>query len=190
MVLLAGEQKVKNHLGNTTVRLRPLRLLDRDRVCRWMSDPYVIQHSFVVPGPSSLPSDFFTLAYAARYFDLLFTDASRRTYAILYNAKHIGNVGLKDIDQSRGHAECFIEIGEKSLRGRGIGQTAMAHLLNIGFGKLGLLTIELEVLEFNVAAIQIYQKLGFRKLASSSWHYDEFGMYWRVLRMGLERAAC
>ncbi len=171
------------------MRLRPLKLLDRKRVCRWMSDPYVVEHSFVVPGPSSVPADFFSPAYAARYFELLISDVARRTFAILYNSKHVGNVGFKDLDFSRGYAECFIEIGDKKLRGLGIGQRALAQLIMLGFGKLDLHIIELEVLEFNVAAIQIYQKLGFQTLAPYSWHYDAFGIYWRVLKMRLERGA-
>lgn len=175
------QQQTKN-----IVNLRPLKHSDRELICRWMSDPYVVEHSFVVPGPSSIPLDFYTEAYAHRYVDLLLSDPARHTFAILYDSVHIGNVGFKDININEHRAECFIEIGERNLRGRGIGQQAMALLLIFGIKELGLKTVELEVLEFNVSAIKIYQKLGFQTLLPYSWHYDEFGIYWRVLKMRLQ----
>ncbi len=183
MVLV--KEKLKRPTKNT-VFLRPLNHGDRELVCRWMSDPYVVEHSFVVPGPSSIPFDFYTESYAHRYVDLLLSDPARRTFAIIYNSNHVGNVGFKDINIYQEKAECFIEIGDRNLRGRGIGQQAMALLLRFGVDELGLKTVELEVLEFNVSAIKIYQKLGFQTLASYTWHYDEFGIYWRVLKMRLE----
>lgn len=165
--------------------LRPLEANDKNKLCQWMNDPYVIEHSFIVPGPSSLPSDFYTINYASRYFDLLLNDPLRLTYAIMYNNTHIGNIGLKDINTERYFAECFIEIGEPNLRGRGIGRSALRQLIAIGAKTVALKIIELDVLEFNVAAIRLYERLGFVPIPSAAWHYDAFGMYWNVLRMRL-----
>lgn len=177
--------KTREKLEKIEVVLRPLEIGDKARVCQWMNDPYVIEHSFVVPGPSSLPADFYTVGYAYRYFDLLLSDNARATYAILYKNTHVGNIGFKDISLEHRHAECFIEIGERKLRGRGIGRRAMQNLIMLGHESFGLKFIELEVLEFNFAAINLYEKLGFRKLGVNSWHYDAFGIYWQVFRMRL-----
>lgn len=167
--------------------LRPLHQRDLENTCNWMNDPYVIAHSFVVPGLSSIPPDFYTKSYAVRYFDLLLHDPTRHTFAIINNEEHIGNVGFKDIKNQSGFAECFIEIGAINQRGKGAGFLAMRHLIDYGFLHLSLKIIELEVLEFNTAAIKIYQKLGFQTLPTYSWHYDEFGIFWKVLRMRLKK---
>lgn len=172
---------------SSKLSLRPLEKSDGMNVCRWMTSSYILQHSFVVTGPKSLPSDFATYEYAHRYFDMLLSDPLRITFAIVVDRIHIGNIGLKDICQDELTAECFIEIGDAPLRGRGCGSAAMAKLLDYAFGHLALVKVELEVLEFNFPALKVYNRLGFITTGFSGWHYDEFGQYWRVLRMRLKK---
>lgn len=152
-----------------------------------MSSSYIVQHSFVVPGPKSRPQDFSTQAYARRHFEVLLNDPGRLTFAILLEGRHVGNVGLKDICWQTLTAECFIEIGEANYRGHGLGQMALKKLLQRAFFKLNLIKIDLDVLEFNFPAIKIYDRLGFMVQGQSAWHYDEFGQYWRVLRMTIKK---
>jgi RimJ/RimL family protein N-acetyltransferase len=163
--------------------LRLLKKSDDKNVCRWLSSSYIVQHSFVVPGPKSRPSDFFTEAYALRHFETLLSDPRRMTFAIMLDDIHVGNVGLKDICWQALTAECFIEIGEADFRGHGLGKLALKELLHRAFFNHGLRKIDLDVLEFNFPAIKVYDRLGFRVQGQSAWHYDEFGQYWRVLRM-------
>lgn len=188
MAVLLKKRHIKNRQAQPSeVYLRPLRHKDKDLVCRWMSSPYIVENTFVVPGPYGIPHDFASMAYAARYFDQLMADRHRKTYAIMWQNNHIGNVGLKEIAYDSQTAECFIEIGLRSNRGGGKGMEAMHQLLNKAFFEFDLMNIELDVLEFNVAAIRIYEKLGFILKDSFIWHYDEFGIYWRVLRMSVTR---
>lgn len=186
MVLLLGKRQVKNKDARVdSIHLRSLNHKDKPQVCRWMISPFIIHHTFVVPGPYAIPYDFATYAYAERYFYQLMTDKQRETFAIMYGDEHIGNVGLKEIDHKLLKAECFIEIGRSTFRGQGYGLEAMTQLLIKAFRDLGLKEVELEVLEFNVAAIKVYKRLGFRADSHYIWHYDEFGMYWRVIKMSL-----
>ncbi|MCA9506972.1 MAG: GNAT family N-acetyltransferase [Myxococcales bacterium] len=168
------------------VKLRPLKPEDHERVSFWLMQPFIIERSFVVPAPRCIPKDFFTKKYAYRCMDLLLDDLTHRSFAIIYNKKHVGNVGFKNVDLEQKKAECFIEIGDKRSRQKGVAQKAMELLLAFGVRVLKLKMVELEVLEFNVAAIKIYKKLGFQSLNSCLWHYDEFGIYWKVLRMRLK----
>lgn len=136
-----------------------------------------------------MPDDFGTESYAERYFEQLIADEHRRTFAIIYNDQHIGTVGLKDILAIEKTAECFIEIGETSCRGKGFGLGAMMLVLNYAFLDMRLEHVCLDVLEFNFPAIKVYDRLGFSSYGFNSWHYDEFGQYWRVLRMRISLAA-
>jgi RimJ/RimL family protein N-acetyltransferase len=62
----------------------------------------------------------------------------------------------------------------------------MIILLEYAFKTLMLDEIRLEVLEFNLPAIRVYQKLGFVRTHRSGWHYDaEGGQYWQVWSMCL-----
>lgn len=185
MILLLKKRQEKANQSLANIYLRPLNHKDKDRVCRWMSSSFIIHHTFVVPGLYALPYDFATYGYAERYFYQLMTDNKRETFAIMKNAEHIGNIGLKDIDWEKQKADCFIEIGSRSFRGQGHGFAAMKQLLFRAFLDLKLLSVELDVLEFNLSALKIYQRLGFICQSPFIWHYDEFGMYWRVLRMSL-----
>lgn len=165
--------------------LRPLATSDSAKVCHWMTSSYILHHSFVIPSSKSIPEDFATKDYAARYFDMLISDPKRLTFAIMLNDAHVGTVGLKDINFKEMNAECFIEIGEAQFRGHGFGASAMKLLLDFAFLDYGLNHIALEVLEFNYPALKVYYKLGFVPKGTSGWHYDEFGQYWLVLKMAI-----
>lgn len=166
--------------------LRKLEKKDKKNVLKWMSNPYVIQNSFVVPAPNLIPVDFATEKYSERYFEHILTDNNRTTFAVMWDSYHVGNVGIKDIRLSAGTADCFIEIGEEKARGVGCGYSAMVRLLNYAFCERNFIEIGLDVLEFNVAAIKLYEKLCFVNQNQYSWHYDEYGQYWRVTRMSLK----
>lgn len=167
------------------VLLRALTLEDGERIFTWLTDPYLVQLTFVVSGPGGTPLIPFTPFSAKRYLDILVYDKYRRSFALEVNDKHVGNVGLKQYDPQQGTSECFIEIGESSYRGRGIGTAAMCMLLDYGFKKLNLREIRLEVLEFNHAAIRVYDRIGFSQTGVTGWHFDCRNQYWRVLGMSI-----
>lgn len=56
---------------------------------------------------------------------------------------------------------CRILIGEKTNRGKGIGQKIVSELLKISFIKLGTSYAELNVYDWNISAIKCYEKMGF-----------------------------
>ncbi|WP_313163288.1 GNAT family protein [Sedimentibacter sp.] len=75
----------------------------------------------------------------------------------------IGIAGFDDIVKENKVATLFIGIGNKDVRGRGYGKEALKLLLEYGFNKLGFHRIQLNVLEFNMAAISLYEKAGFKR---------------------------
>ncbi|NYB75436.1 GNAT family N-acetyltransferase [Sedimentibacter hydroxybenzoicus DSM 7310] len=75
----------------------------------------------------------------------------------------IGIAGFDDIVNENKVATLFIGIGNKYVRGRGYGKEALKLLLEYGFNKLGFHRIQLNVLEFNTAAISLYEKAGFKR---------------------------
>src|SRR3989338_453892 len=133
------------------VRLRFLCRQDEARGRKWLNDPYIVDLTFVVPGPDKQASMPFSDEMMRQYLDVLITDQSRKSFAIMAGQEHIGTIGLKEIDYGHKKAEMFIEIGESKYRGLGVGKAAMAILMDYVFFKLGLQEMILEVLEFNQA---------------------------------------
>lgn len=152
-----------------------------------MADPAVIRFTVVVPGPEYGPLLPYSAEEADQYLETLVRDPSRKSFAIELNGVHVGNVGLKDWRAGATEAECFIEVGEKAARGRGVGRQAMAQLLEHAFGDLDLERIRLGVFEFNRPAIKLYRALGFVDDGRYGWHFAE-GRFWDVNAMVLDRA--
>ena len=55
-----------------------------------------------------------------------------------------------------------INIGDKTVRGKGIGAEVMKILLQYCFMVLGVYSVHLDVLEMNKPAIKCYEKVGFK----------------------------
>jgi len=172
-----------NIVPSFQIRLRELCSADENRVFKWLADPYLVQLTFVAPGPGGLQMLPFTGEMARQYLDILIYDKSRKSFAIEVNNNHVGNIGLKQYNSVQKTSECFIEIGEGEYRGRGVGTAAMCMLLDYGFLSLELEEIRLEVLEFNYVAIRVYERIGFAPTGLTGWHYDCHKQYWRVLGM-------
>jgi len=186
-VLTEAQQHTAPRIAAGEVSLRPLGWGDASRIRRWMTDPELIRLTVLVPGPEYMPARPFTPAAADRYLASLLDRAQRRSFAILRDGVHVGNVGLKAVELTRLRAECFIEIGERSARGCGVGREAMQLLLRFAFDRLGLEEVRLGVFEFNAPAIRLYRQLGFREGAQYGWHYAD-GLFYEVLGMVLSRA--
>jgi RimJ/RimL family protein N-acetyltransferase len=167
------------------VKLRPLRMSDRQAVRRWMADPAVINFTVVVPGPEYGPVEPYDAASADQYLEVLVKDPDRRSFAIVVDGAHVGNVGLKGIDLLARTSECFIEIGDTAQRRRGTGLAAMTLLLDVAFGELGLTEVRLGVFEFNAAAIAMYRRVGFVDNGLHGSHYLR-GRYHAINRMCID----
>jgi RimJ/RimL family protein N-acetyltransferase len=153
-----------------------------------MADLRVIAFTVVVPGPEYGPVEPYDTASADRYLELLLREPDRRSFAILKDGVHVGNVGLKHIDLKHGTSECFVEIGEVSARRHGVAQAAMARLLDIAFDELRLQSVRLGVFEFNAPAIGLYRKLGFVDDGRLGDHWAD-GRLWAVNAMRIDMLA-
>jgi len=94
----------------------------------------------------------------------------------------VGHIELNSINYLHRFATVSrVLVGEPSIRGKGVGEQMMRHVMRIGFEELGLHRLELVVFDFNEAAIRLYEKVGFvkegrireaRRLGDQYWtHY-------------------
>lgn len=83
--------------------------------------------------------------------------------SILDDKKLIGLVYLLDIDFVSRNAHLGIMIGDANYRHKGAGSFAIKEILNHAFNNLNLERVYLQTLEYNKPAINLYEKLGFKK---------------------------
>jgi RimJ/RimL family protein N-acetyltransferase len=159
------------------VHLEPLGLEHAANMCRWMSDPEVAANV----GLRQKASVEKTVAWIEKAMH----DSSLRGFAIMRSGEHVGNVVLDQIDGYLNSARLSVYIGERHLRGQGIGSTAVYLAVKSGFEQEKLNKVWLTVHVMNHAAISAYVRLGF---VLEGILRDEFwldGKRTAVLRMSL-----
>ena len=80
---------------------------------------------------------------------------------------HIGNIKLEPIIP-RTSATIGILVGEENWRGKGVGFEVMSRVLEYSFKDLKLHTVELGVNKKNIAAINLYSRIGFKENTEAS----------------------
>jgi RimJ/RimL family protein N-acetyltransferase len=125
----------------------------------WFSNPEFLKfYDYMPPVPQSREEvDKAFAEYEASDYSMIFA------VKLSCSSRIIGVVGFEDIIRENGVATAFIGIGDKESRGMGFGEEAWGLLLRYGFEKMDLHRIQLNVLEFNKAAINLYEKSGFRR---------------------------
>ena len=83
----------------------------------------------------------------------------------------IGFISIKGIDEKEARAEVGIAIMEREYRNHGYGTAALEQVVDYAFNKLHLTLLSLTVFLSNQIAIQVYEKIGFRKrkILKDSW---------------------
>ncbi|WP_275477417.1 GNAT family N-acetyltransferase [Bacillus coahuilensis] len=115
---------------------------------------------------------------------------STHAYSVVVDNKQVGHIALSKIDtQSRTARVGKVLVGEAALRGKGIGETMMKHIVSIAFNELGLNQVRLGVFDFNHSALALYKKLGF-ELVTVVQHARQVGdEKWTLYEMLLTREA-
>jgi RimJ/RimL family protein N-acetyltransferase len=141
------------------VRLRAVEREDIPRYVEWLNDPEVIGGLLL-----NLPMSTWD---ETRWFENLANrPAEERPLALDVRLpdglwKHVGSVGLHQIEWTNRCAEFGIVIGDKTFWNNGYGAEATRLTLQHGFETLNLNRIYLYVFETNPRAIHIYEKIGF-----------------------------
>lgn len=96
----------------------------------------------------------------------------------------IGHISLGKIDRINKSARVGkVLVGDKSVRGKGVGKLLMKEILKVAFDELNLHRVSLGVFDFNLSAIACYEKAGFIKeglLRDSRKNDDEYWNLWEM----------
>lgn len=140
-----------------SIILSKIRKEDMEYIYKWFSDAKFLKYyDYYPPVPLN-----------KHEVDKMFNDYENsnksRVFAIRKDSIIIGVAGFDDIIEENQVATLFIGLGYESERGKGYGSEAMKLLLEYGFSELDFYRIQLNVLEFNLSAIALYEKFGFKK---------------------------
>lgn len=168
--------KIVSTIGGKTMKkeqvyIRILEETDIPTTTKWMNDPELSDIMGYLPA--------FSLQNQLEWYKKIANDNTRYIFAICNNSdnKHIGNVGLGNIDYINRHCMFNIFIYESKDRHKGVGTEATILALEFAFNRLNMNKVYLQTSERFVEAIRLYQKLGFVKDGIMRQHRYSNGNY-------------
>ncbi|MBO0793486.1 MAG: GNAT family N-acetyltransferase [Ktedonobacteraceae bacterium] len=142
------------------VVLRPLAVDDMESFYSWMSDiEFCLWGGWTPVIETPLSRDAFRPVFEQQFVQM---KGDQVMFGIELGQRLVGFVQLARIDQRMRRAALGIGIGEKSLRGQGIGKTAVCLLLDYAFTVKGLERIYAEVFSFNQHSQKLMERVGFQ----------------------------
>ena len=173
----SAEQPIVTIVGETVALGPPRRdLLPLHQ--RWINDLGTQRTVSALPRP-------WTLEQEATWLEGQLTTGERVPFTIYDRStlRPIGSTELLHVDLRNGTAEFGLLIGEPDARGKGYGSETTRLMLDYGFTALGLHSVMLRVLAYNLAGIRAYEKAGFRESGRRREAHWMNGRYWDVITM-------
>jgi len=146
-----------NVIETKRLRVRLMDICDEQDIVRWRNQKEIIDKLFSHKG--------IILSKHREWFERYLKDQSRIEFMMIKKEdnKSIGTIGLSNIDLKNQKAEYGILIGEKQERRRGYAAESSYALIKYAFNELNLQKIYLRVIFDNINAINLYNKIGFKK---------------------------
>jgi diamine N-acetyltransferase len=141
-------------------KLRELRKSDMPKINEWRNNRELISHL-------GAPFRYINLDVDYRWYDNYMLNRNATIRCAIVEATDeeciLGLVSLMNINFINQTAEFNIMIGDTANRGKNIGYFATTKILNHAFNNMNINRIELEVLESNIYALKLYEKVGFKQ---------------------------
>jgi RimJ/RimL family protein N-acetyltransferase len=171
-------------LRDDIVELRALEPADAEATTAWRNDPAVRDQllSFRFPVSHAMESRFIERAVLGDGMAQCVAGVVDRSDGAL-----CGLVYLRDIDWISRNAAFGIMIGRRDRQRRGLGRSALLLTLHQGFDVLNLERIYLYVVEYNVAALKLYEATGFKHEGRLRQQVLVGGQRYDLLVMGILR---
>ena len=143
-------------LNYEEITLTPIEKEDLKILNKWKNDEDVFKYLGGGYRPTSISQQ-------EKWIETLTENTLQNQRYIICNEKNekVGFIGLYNISQVHRTASLGIYIGEKEEWGKGIASRAYMELENYAKKYLNLRKINLDVVEENVGATKMYEKLGF-----------------------------
>ncbi|MFA5128171.1 MAG: GNAT family N-acetyltransferase [Patescibacteria group bacterium] len=128
---------------------------------KWLNNKNASVYAVDDPGKTT------DIPQQTKWFDDYEQNPAKSFLTICDDITPIGFMGLTEIDNIKKTASIFILIGEDEYRGKGIGKTALQHLIDVAVKQEHLVFLNLGVDKRNIVAIKLYQSLNFFTVAEN-----------------------
>lgn len=142
-------------LINIHVKIRPLIEEDAYTSVKWRNIAKIWQYT------AYKLTRTITIEDELNWIQKVISDPHGKRFAILADDVYVGNIYLTNIKDGIGEYSIF--IGDKNYWGKGIARKASEQVIAFGRDKLKLKAIVLGVREDNIAAMHLYESLGFKR---------------------------
>ncbi len=138
--------------------LRPITVDDAPILVRWLNDPEITQYLLRRTPMTEIAERAWIEKLATSNSDFVFAIMTRE------DDKHIGNIGLHDVNYLNRTAVTGTLIGNKAFWGKGYGTDAKMLLLDFAFSALDLHAILSKVLDTNGRSLAYADKCGYKEV--------------------------
>ena len=154
-----GQVGTEEFLGTRpNIELKEVSLEDLEVMLKWRNDENVFR--YLGGGYHPIDADKMREILNAMIKENDLNTAKR--YIICYNDVKVGFIGLYCLDSADHVAELGVYLGEQEYRGRGVATQACLQLEDIA-RTYGIKKIRLKVVSENIAAVKMYNSLGYIK---------------------------
>ena len=153
---------MKELLKGNKLKLTYLRDEDIEAFTHWYEDTKFLRLYSSEPSIPKSPTEI------TKIFDEVKNSPTSIGLAIrdILSNEIIGYLELDGISYNNGTSWISIAIGDSKNWGKGYGTEAMNLALDFAFNELNLHKLQLTVFEYNLAAIRLYENLGFKREGS------------------------
>jgi len=160
------------------IKLRPFKLEDWQYLNQWISNESdLIQFA----GP------IFSFPIDQKQIENYLSDSNRIIFRVDTESGQTIGIAEISIETYTIVKLARILIGEKSLRGQGIGTELITTLTAYAFNKLKANKVILNVYSWNISAIRCYQKVGFSQTDKPITYIQVGNDEWETIEMGIHR---
>lgn len=164
-------------IAGKSIALRRVEPADYPEILRWQNDPDVFRWMDY--------EGTFCLDDIRRAEER----AAQEGHAFIIEAegRPVGRIGLNNVRPRDRMASLYIFLGDRDLRGKGLGLDALMTILEYGFSVLNLRLIELWALDGNDRALHLYKGAGFLEDARLPQRSFKGGAYVDHIVMSVDR---
>ncbi len=161
------------------IKLTAFTTADFDKLIGWIDNPALL------------------VTIAGNVFTYPLTHLQLESYLAIHDS-HAFNIEDETNENIIGHAELLLSgsdmykidkliIGDSSNRGKGIGQQTIKALLDYAFDILKASVVELNVFDWNIAAIKCYEKCGFAITPGKQIFFKVDDRNWLALNLTIDK---
>jgi len=136
------------------VEIRPLKIDDAYTSVKWRNDPEVFKYT------GNTYDHEITIESELAWIERVISNPKDYRCAIIADNVYVGNIYLTEISNVSSNYHIF--IGDKNYWGKGVAKQASNLIIDYARNILCLKTLKLRVKQANLAALRLYDKLGFR----------------------------